>query len=358
MIDYLIVGLGLAGISMCETLSGHGKSFVVINDDSQQATKVAGGLYNPVVLKRFNPVWMAAEQLQLALPFYTALEEKLGVRLLYPGRIKRRFASVEEQNQWFEACDHPRLKDFLLPDVLANTNPGIAAPYGFGIVENSGRVDTALLAKQYAELLEEKGTLLKESFLFDKLDVSADGVQYKHIKARQVIFATGYGLSANPYFNYLPLQGSKGEYLRIHSPGLKETEILKSAFFVLPGENDEYLVGATYAWKDYENIPTKKARVQLKEKLDKLLNCDYQIVGQQAGIRPTVADRRPLVGRHPEYANLYALNGFGSRGVMIGPWAAKQLYDLIESGQPLNPEMDLGRFTKIYYPQARDASGS
>jgi hypothetical protein len=35
---------------------------------------IAGGVYNPVVLKRFTPVWNATEQLNIALPFYEDLE--------------------------------------------------------------------------------------------------------------------------------------------------------------------------------------------------------------------------------------------------------------------------------------------
>ena len=45
-IDYLIVGNGLAGIMLCETLRKLGKSFRLISDNSQQASIVASGLYN------------------------------------------------------------------------------------------------------------------------------------------------------------------------------------------------------------------------------------------------------------------------------------------------------------------------
>jgi len=67
-VDYLIVGSGLAGIAFCEQLKTYGKSFVMFDDNSQVSSTVAGGLYNPVVLKRFTPVWKSQEQLELALP--------------------------------------------------------------------------------------------------------------------------------------------------------------------------------------------------------------------------------------------------------------------------------------------------
>jgi UDP-galactopyranose mutase len=57
MIDYLIVGCGLAGISFAEKALQHNKTIVVVDNDSQNSSKIAGGLYNPVILKRFSEVW-------------------------------------------------------------------------------------------------------------------------------------------------------------------------------------------------------------------------------------------------------------------------------------------------------------
>jgi len=65
-VDYIVVGCGLAGISFCEQLKANGKSFVVFDNQSQQSSIVAGGLYNPVVLKRFTSVWKSKELLELA----------------------------------------------------------------------------------------------------------------------------------------------------------------------------------------------------------------------------------------------------------------------------------------------------
>ncbi len=73
-VDYIIVGLGLAGIAFAEELKKHDKTFIVFEDQSQSSSLVAGGMYNPVILKRFTPVWNAKEQLEVALPFYASLE--------------------------------------------------------------------------------------------------------------------------------------------------------------------------------------------------------------------------------------------------------------------------------------------
>ena len=57
------------------------------------------------------------------------------------------------------------------------------------------------------------------------------------------------------------------------------------------------------------------------------------MVEQVAGIRPTTKDRRPLVGSHPEYKNVFVVNGLGTRGVMMSPFVAEQLFNHIEQGR-------------------------
>ncbi|MGY8910456.1 MAG: NAD(P)-binding protein, partial [Flavobacteriales bacterium] len=50
-IDYIIVGLGLAGLAFAEQLLKAGKTFLVFENHSQISSLVAGGVYNPVILK-------------------------------------------------------------------------------------------------------------------------------------------------------------------------------------------------------------------------------------------------------------------------------------------------------------------
>ena len=113
MLDYIVVGLGLSGVSVCERLEENDLSYRVYDSGIQKASVVAAGLINPVILKRFTLAWKADEQLAIAIPFYKNIEEKLRVKLFYPRNIHRRFNSAEEQNNWFSAADKPGLSDFL-----------------------------------------------------------------------------------------------------------------------------------------------------------------------------------------------------------------------------------------------------
>nr|WP_321226518.1 FAD-dependent oxidoreductase [uncultured Psychroserpens sp.] len=342
-VDYIIVGNGLAGIAFCEQLRNANKDFVVFDNNSQQSSSVAAGLYNPVILKRFTKVWNAKEQLTLAMPKYKVLEQLLNVKLDYQLPVYRRFMSVEEQNDWFSASDKPVLEDFLSTNLVKNTNAVINADYGFGEVLHSGRVNTSQLVKSYRNYLLENDVLEGEEFQYELLEIEQEYVQYKDIKAKHIVFAEGFGITKNPFFSHLPLNGTKGEMLTIEAPDLKMDFIMKSSVFIVPLGEDLFWIGATYEREDKTHNITENAKDQLVDKLKQIIKCDFKIVKQVAGIRPTTKDRRPLVGSHRDYKNVHVLNGLGTRGVMISPYVAKQLFNHIEKGELLDPEIDINR---------------
>lgn len=352
MKDYIIVGAGLSGTSIAYRLEKSGKSFVVFDDDSQEASKVAGGFMNPVILKRFTMAWKADEQLEAAYEFYSDMEKHLGKEFLGPLEVYRRFSSVEEQNNWFAAADKPRLAPYLDTKLVPRVNDHIPGKYSFGKVLKTSRIDPRYLLESYAKHLQEKGWLENATFDYDDLKISASGVTYKGISAKNVIFCEGFGLLNNPYFNYLPLKGNKGEYIIIKAAGLNLEVGVKSSIFIFPAGGDYYAVGATYSNTDKTPGPTKEAREELVEKLRDLIDVEFEVVEQVAGLRPSTVDRRPLVGRHPSYSNLYTCNGFGSRGILLAPTISQQVLSFIEEDEPLDPETNISRFTKKWYKEA------
>lgn len=343
MIDYLIVGSGLAGISFSETALLNNKTILVLDNDSQNSSKVAGGLYNPVILKRFSEVWNAKEQLELMIPFYNRLESKLSIQVDFKKPILRKFFSIEEQNNWFAASDKPSLAPFLSLQLITNKYSGIASPYDYGQVLNTGYVDTATLTAAYRNYLKGIESFKNETFDYIALECKENYIQYKDIIAKNIVFAEGFGMRANPYFNYLPLDGTKGELFIIRAPDLELDVIVNTSVFILPLGNDLFKVGATYNWKDKTELPTLEGKTELVDRIKEIIDCEFEIVKHFAGVRPTVRDRRPLVGVHPDHKNVYLLNGLGTRGVMLGPAMAKSLFEFIESEIPLDKEIDISR---------------
>ncbi len=347
-VDYIIVGCGLAGIAFCEELRRNKKSFVVFDDASQQSSMVAGGLYNPVVLKRFTMAWKAMELLKMVTPFYTEIENNLNIEIVSKSPIFRIFNSVEEQNNWFTASDKPLLSEVLSDKLLKNSNTNINANFGLGEVFQAGKIDTVTLVNAYINCLKKEEKFVETSFDYNKIIVDKDKVQYQGIEADFIVFADGFGLKENPYFKYLPLIGSKGEYIVIESKKLKLKGTLKGSIFIIPLKEETYLVGATYDNFDKTNQPTEEAKHILIDKLKTMIHCDFSIIDHIAGIRPTVKDRRPLVGKHPIVTRLAVINGLGTRGVMASPYLAQQLFNHLENRAELDSEIDIQRFEKLF----------
>ena len=344
MIDYLIIGSGLAGISFAEVALRNDKSIFVLDNNSQNSSKIAGGLYNPVILKRFSEVWNAQEQLVVMNEFYTLLEEKLKCKVDFKRPILRKFFSVEEQNNWFAASDKVELAPFLSTELISKKYVGIDSPYGYGEVLQTGYVDTALLLNKYQEYLKQNNLFLEEAFDYDALKSESDGIRYKDIYAKHIIFAEGFGMHANPYFKHLPLDGTKGELFIIKAPQLDLDVIVNTSVFILPLGNDLFKVGATYNWKDKTDLPTEEGKTELIERIKEIITCDFEIVEHFAGVRPTVKDRRPLVGTHKDCNSIHILNGLGTRGVMLGPSMAKALCEHIENQTLLDSIIHIKRF--------------
>lgn len=346
MIDYLIVGSGLAGIAFAETCIQNGKSIFVLDDHSQNSSKVAGGLYNPVILKRFSKLENAQEQLILLNSFYSSIERRIDSKINFPLPILRKFFSIEEQNNWFIASDKIGFAPFLSTNLLFKQYDGIDAPFGYGEVLQTGYLDTALLLDKFRSYLEENNLFREVTFDYALLESNADGVRYMDLKAKHIVFAEGFGMHLNPYFKHLPLDGTKGELFIIKASGLDLDVIVNTSVFILPLGNDLFKVGATYNWADKTDEPTEEGKLELIARIKEILNCDFEIIEHFAGVRPTVKDRRPLVGTHPDYSNIHILNGLGTRGVMLGPSMAKALFESIENGIPLEKSCDIKRFDR------------
>lgn len=46
----------------------------------------------------------------------------------------------------------------------------------------------------------------------------------------------------------------------------------------------------------------------------------YNVVEHKAGVRPSVSDRRPVLGPCKDYEQLVVFNGLGTKGVSLAPF--------------------------------------
>lgn len=352
-VDYIIVGLGIAGICFAETLLQEGKSFVVIEDGQKGATTASGGVLNPTVLKRFTVAWNAFQFFEKALPFYKNIAERLGEIIISPINIHRIFYNIEEQNDWFVASDKLELSQFLFSEIQKNENDSVKAPLGLGKVTGGALLKPAKLIEKYRKYLQQNEWLLSESFDYTLLEVTETSVSYRNYVAKQLVFAQGASVRENPFFNISispkgtkVFVGNKGEYVVFKAPALQLKEVLKGPVMIIPLGKDLYKVGASYGRDDYSVGTTTHAKEEIVAKLKKMISCDFEVVDQVSGIRPTVKDRKPLLGSFSENQNLYFLSGLGTRGLSMAPLLSSWLFDYIENKNELPKEVVITRFNE------------
>ena len=341
--DYIIFGLGIAGLSFCEQLQKHGKSFTVIDNGKDGSTAKSGGVFNPTVLKRFTAAWNAGAFYPSAIHFYENLSKKLQKKIYVKTPILRIFKSFEEQNNWTVASDKKELQHFLSANFLKNTNPSIEAPLGFGEVLGTAQINSELLLEEYKQLLNSESNLITEGFQYDEIQQKENLVFYKNISAKKIIFCEGSRVIDNPFFKKNAVIGNKGEYVIIKAPALKLNALLKGSMYVIPLGNDVYKVGATYSRDDYSSSVTEEAKEEILSKLRSFINCPFEVISQTSGVRPTTKDHRPLLGNFEENKNLVFFNGLGSRGFLMAPLLSEILYNYLENEVPLSNEIDIKR---------------
>tara|TARA_A100000171_G_scaffold47762_1_gene54225 strand:- start:11201 stop:12265 length:1065 start_codon:yes stop_codon:yes gene_type:complete len=350
-VDYILVGLGIAGLCFAETLLRQGKNFLVIEDGEKEATTASGGVLNPTVLKRFTAAWNAQQFFDKAIPFYDAIGERLEKQVLNPIGIQRIFNSIEEQNDWVVASDKKQLTAFLSSEIQKNTNESVKATLGLGNVKGGALLHPAELIERYRMYLQQNELLVSENFDYDALETAETTNTYKKYTAEQIVFAQGAKVRENPFFNLSVspegsrvFVGNKGEYVIFKAPNLQLTTILKGPVMIIPLGNDLYKVGASYGRDDFSEGTTNKAREEIVSKLKKMISCNFEVVDQVSGIRPTVKDRKPLLGNFLDHPKLYFLSGLGTRGLSMAPLLSEWLYDYIEKNEELPREVDLKRF--------------
>jgi glycine oxidase len=351
--ENLIVGLGIAGINLCHQLERQGRSFVVIDDcPAQSASLIAGGIYNPVGIKRKVKSWKVDELFPVLVDTYTQLETLLQTSFLHHNfPILKPVSSEQELVEWQSAIDEGRLSPYAEKLVMGRpAGPFSANVLGSIIISNGGYVETEVMIHAYRQHLRHLGALRACKFNHYILEDKGSAMVYEDIEADRIIFCEGRHISHNPFFSWLPMRPTKGQMLSVRVDAhLASDHIYNQQFFMFPSrEQNVFLLGATYEWHDLNEEPTAAAREELLTRVGKALDISMEVVGQKAAIRPNVADRRPLIGQHPEDTRLFLFNGMGSKGVMLAPFFAKQLVDSIYNGADIDPEADLLRFVKRF----------
>lgn len=350
-IDFLIVGQGIAGTILAHFLLEAGRSIHIIDDaDPAGSTAVAAGLINPITGRHFVKSWRVEEFLPTAVETYKVLERKFNTKFYHSRNIVRAIFNAGEQNEWLARSAEPGYDRFVVESVDHEVFEHKITPvYDFIEIGESARVEVGKLIDYYRAFFKAEACYTQAKFDFDLLEIGEESIKYEGWEAKKIIFCEGAKVKNNPYFNYMPFLGDKGEVLTVKIPGSGFEKILKHKLYLIPtGETDTYWVGATME-RDFKNVlPSEQGRTYLVKLLEKILSVPFEVLDHQAAVRPTVRDRRPFIGNHPTHKSLFLFNGMGSKGTSLVPFWAKHTVQHLLENTPLDKEVDVKKYERYF----------
>lgn len=340
----LIVGAGLAGYTAAHHLLDLGAEINIIDSGKNVSSSVAAGIINPIVFRRTTLSWRLNELLEFGYPFYQDLEQKLNASFFHQIPIRRLFSHEQEREAWEKRQTQPEYQPFLKILSEEDSNfPMEQNTFGTGVVLQAATIDSKIFLKANKQFFEEKGIL--ETALFDFSELNPVEGTYNGKTYDCILFCEGKDGKYNPYFSYLPLTQTKGEVLTIRLQSVSPNESLNRKCFLMPQANGTWKTGSNYVWDTDNSEPTESAKQEILKNLESITSEKPEIVLHEAGVRPTVDDRRPLLGKHPEFPKLAIANGLGAKGFMTAPLVIKELIEHLVTDSPLHHEATIQRFT-------------
>jgi len=352
--DYIIVGQGLAGSCLAETLLREKQTVVVYASAQKKASsEVAAGLYNPITGKKMVLTWNASKLFPFLIGYYRKAEETLKTSILYPKKIYRPFSDIQAQNDFWAKSTSESAEFAEAESNNEAFSPYIHNPFGGIATKKSGYVDVKTFLKAFREKLLETDSFREEELDYHSIVFADNYVEYNGVRAKKIIFAEGYHNRFNPYFSWLPVNGMKGDVITLQIDDYPLKEVVNKHFFIIPLPNGTFRMGSSYIRNFEDDLPTENGLKEILEGANTILKKPFVLINQQAGIRPVVPDHRPIIGEHPEQPLAVVINGLGTKGVSLAPFAAAELVKFLISGQEIEESVSVNRFNYLYFIQKK-----
>lgn len=327
--EFVIVGAGLAGVTLAWALVRRGRTVRLIDREPPTTTsRVAAGLLTPITGKKPAVSWRWHELRPVAERFYRVIEAATGRTFFHPRPIVRVMTS-EKEREAFTRSEFAGLATSVNPPLDADAVP---QPFGAVLMPTAAQLDTTAYLDASREHFTRHGVYERSVW---------DG----RIAGGVTVLCQGY-VSGGEF--PLPFRPAKGEILTVRIPGMNERRAInRGGWWLAPTATpDEYRFGATYSWDVLDDVPTVTGREELASKLSELTRLPFEVVGHTAGVRPIVSGRKPVIGWHPTTPQLVVFNGLSSKGALTAPFVAEMLAIHLCDGTPIDPELDVRNRTE------------
>ena len=341
-VDFLIVGQGLAGTLLAQALRSRGQKVAVVDDGwRSSASQVAAGLMTPLTGRRFT-----------LTPDYPGLfasaERRLsGLGVFRPTAVYRMFVDEEQRAKGLKRAAMVEYLPFIekVTEGRGKLDAGLTDELG-GVLMRGAWVDLKRMLSDGRTRLQAEGAFIEAAFDPSELQVSAEEVMWRQVRARGVVYCDGYKSSQRGPFTYLPWQPAKGEALTVRSDAPAMPFILNREGWALPLGDGLWRTGTNWQWDQFDETPSEPQRDKLLRRFQGFFGqaVTVEVIAHEAGVRPCTSDNLPFLGTHPQEPRFHLFNGLGPRGTVWAPALAEEMAEHLVKGRAIRPECDLRRF--------------
>jgi glycine/D-amino acid oxidase-like deaminating enzyme len=342
--DYIIVGGGLAGISLALELTLRGKNLVLLDKpEPSSSSRVAAGIIHPIVPKGVRLTWMGEKIFPLIVPWYMGWENRLNASFYQPLTGYQIHPNPDTAEFWQLRSQTTEMKPWI--DALSqNKLHGISSKYAHTNILHCARLDTVAFLKAAEEWLKSRIIIAKTEFKYASLKRAENQWQYGEYKADGIVFCEGIKVLENPWFQKLQFHPTAGDILTLAFEEDLPEALYKNRIWLVPDGKGKWLAGSTFHKGSLETMPLQEDAEILQEQIRTWTNIPFKLINHRRGVRPTVEGRRPYLGEHSIERGIFIYNGLGSKGSSLIPWLSPMMADFLCNGIPLNKDVDINRF--------------
>lgn len=355
--DYLILGAGLAGVSVADKLLKRNKSVLLIDKQGIGfgASGTPLGLVNPAT-GRFATLSENAELLYDGI--FKKLSEvqevnpnhffkKSGVlRPATDAKIAEKMRSNYENttwpSDWCKWLDEKEIRD-LEPQIKC-VEGGLWLPIGISV-----NVKEYLLT--YVSNLKKKG--LETNFDGDlSIEKSLSDWSVRNnefqFSAANLIVTSGYESSLFPFWKELKIHAVKGELaVYEHNNDFPFDFAVSALGYISSIDKKRFVIGSTYDHRFEDLNPTEKGLNYLETRcaavLPDLLK-SAKLIERWSGVRASTPNRKPIIGMHPKDNSVSIFAGLGSKGLLYSEYYAGKLVRHLLEDEKIEKEYSVTKF--------------
>jgi glycine oxidase ThiO len=339
--DLVVVGGGIAGLTVALAASERGLSVVVIDEPRPgAASRAAAGMLAPSVEGLPASVRPLALEAREYFPrFLAELSAKanadVAVALNRDGILE--VASTDDDL----ARLHGRTNDDaerLDSRALAELEPALGSHAGALLHPTDGAVDNVTLMTTLDLAVARDRLIRRIQGSVDSIELTGGryvawtGEGTRH-EGKFLVLATGAWATGIPGLpRTLPVRPLRGQLLRLDQLPVTHVAYVAGGYLVPRGTT--LLVGATSEEAGFKNAVTGEGQTELMGIAQRAVPelASARVVEHWAGLRPVTPDALPILGRDADFPGLIYACGFSRNGILLAPWAAAKLAALLTGG--------------------------